>query len=414
MANHLQLPQRTSESDGPIKAFLRQMTLADFLFILAIATKPLYLRKSGSLQVSDILFVLVFALQVFRRPAITQTRRENSWLSVFMICLLYQFCVNAFWSLRLQEQLLDNSTALLKNNLFYVFNFIVCITILQLRSIRGFSYTLKLYLVGTAASVAIALIGVLANPGSGIRTSGSFNNPNQLGYFCIISLTVVTFFAKEIKPSIRLILVAAAVTLSIFSMSKASIVASAILLFAYFLNSRDRVGPAKLFSVLAAIIAVAALIYILMYANWKFLLRESVIINLRKRLGALTTENDSGLGLGRGYDRIREIGFWNLVGVGEGAYSRFEVMTNKEVHSLFASFIVSYGFVGLFLLGWLTFIPLFKNKRYFRSLLCFAGILAYCVTHNGVRNTLFWALLAMLMIRPDLSEEPGGIQRQSG
>ena len=417
MGNLRQFGKQQPESGGWISSTLKQMNLSDYLFVLALATKPLYLRSSGSVQLSDILFVLVFCLQLFNKPAITQTERENKWISAFLICVIYQFCINAFWTFRIQDQLLEDSYALLKSTLFYAFNFIVCITIFQLRSLRGYSYALKLYLIGTVLSIVIALVGLLTKSNSKIRATGTFNNPNQLGYFAIISLTAIVFFAKDINPTIRMVLVVFCICMSTVSMSKASIVASAILLFAYFLNSRDRVGVAKVFSIFAAILAVAVLIYTLMYADWEFLSTKPFILSLRKRMGAITTENDSDLGLGRGYERVREIGFWNICGVGEGAYNRFEILKGKEVHSLFASFIVSYGYIGLLLLAWITFTPIFTNKRYLRGLLCFSGVMAYCVTHNGVRSTLLWALLAMLMIRPESNlqaYEKGSEDRANG
>ena len=222
---------------------------------------------------------------------------------------------------------------------------------MQLRSLKGFSYTLKLYLTGTILSVIIAMIGVVLQYRGTGRATGFFNNPNQLGYFCIICLSVVTFFAKEIKPPVRLFVVVICLGMTMLSLSKASIVSSTILLFAYFVNSRDRVGPSKLFSVLLSIIVVAAVVYIIMYADWEYLNSKPFIVTLRKRLGAITTENDSDLGTGRGYDRIREIGSWIVTGVGEGSYFRFTAMRGKEVHSLYASFLVSYGIIGFLMMA---------------------------------------------------------------
>lgn len=406
MVNQQRFPNQIKQNEGSVTAFLKQMNLTDVLFVAALATKPLYLQKSGTLQISDILFVLVFGLLFFNRSRIFQNDLEKKWLSVFLLCMMYQFTVNAFWYYRIQRESLVDAAPLLKSNLYYVFNFIVCLTIFQMRSVRGSSHTLKLYLLGCFLSVIVALIGVLMNYRWRGRASGSFNNPNQLGYFCIVVLTAVTFFAKKIKPSLRLILVVFCVGMSLLSMSKASIVASAVLLFAYFINSRDRVGPAKLVSVLLSIIAVGVVIYILMYADWEFLNEQPIVVSLRRRLGSITTENDSDLGSGRGYDRLREIGLWVLSGVGEGANGRFATMTGKEVHSLYASFIVSYGFIGFFMLIWIVSKPLFASKRYFRSLLCISGVLAYCVTHNGIRSTLLWALLAMLLIQPQKTPPP--------
>ncbi len=384
-------------------AFLKKLTFRDVVFIVALATKPLYFFRSGTLQLSDMLFALLFLMVVFSGRPLFNDQKTTRWIACFFICLIYQFAVNAFWYYNIQTTLRAD-TSFLKSTLYYVFNFLVCVSIFQLASLRGFSYTLRLYLIGTALSLFVAAIGVLLQYEGRGRATGTFNNPNQLGYFSIVILTAVTYFAKNIRPSIRILLVMLCITLSIMSLSKASILATSVLLFAYFINSRDRIGAGKLISVMLSIIAVGVLIYILMYADWESLNEQQLIISLRKRLGSITTENDSALGAARGYDRMKEIGGWIVTGVGEGANYRFLTMPGKEVHSLYASVIVSYGMIGFFTMTWLVGSAITNNRSVIRSLLCFSGVLAYCVTHNGVRSTLLWALIAMLLITPERND----------
>ena len=391
------LPQ--GKKTNRFAALISELTLKDVLFVLALATKPLYFLSSGSLQISDLLFMLLFGLLIFDRAPVFQSREEERWIFWFSICLFYQASVNiiAYYHIQL-DSMTDSS--LLKNNLYYIFNYLVCLTILQFRTVRGFNITLKLYLFGTALSVLVALLGVLINYKESGRATSFFNNPNQLGYFAIVTLSAFTLFAKIIRPHMRLALVVLCLFLSMVSLSKASILSCSVLLFAYFINSRDRVGPAKLLSILISITVVALIIYVIMYSDWEFLNDKKLVRSIRLRMGSLTTENDSNLGISRGYDRILEIKSWIFVGVGEGAYNRFTVMRGMEVHSLYASYLVSYGIIGFCFLLRVMSMPLFSNKRYLRNLLCFSGILLYCVTHNGIRNTLVWSLLAMLMLRP--------------
>ena len=106
-----------------------------------------------------------------------------------------------------------------------------------------------------------------------------------------------------------------------------------------------------------------------MYSDWEFLNDKKLVRSIRLRMGSLTTENDSNLGISRGYDRILEIKSWIFVGVGEGAYNRFTVMRGMEVHSLYASYLVSYGIIGFCFLLRVMSMPLFSNKRYLRNLM---------------------------------------------
>ena len=112
----------------------------------------------------------------------------------------------------------------------------------------------------------------------------------------------------------------------------------------------------------------------------------------------LSAERDSALGTGRGYDRIREMGIHFLWGMGEGAYGRFQTMSGREVHSTFASLLVSYGLFGL--LGYLVlFFKGFVNKRsLLRNLSIMSGIFLYQLSHNGIRNTLLWLVIVLLLL----------------
>ena len=87
--------------------------------------------------------------------------------------------------------------------------------------------------------------------------------------------------------------------------------------------------------------------------------------------------------------------FW---GMGEGAYERFSVMTGNEVHSTYISILASYGVIGLFL--WLLCMAefLLRKKQVWFVLVSLSGVALYWVTHNGIRNTMVWMVIALLSI----------------
>ena len=112
----------------------------------------------------------------------------------------------------------------------------------------------------------------------------------------------------------------------------------------------------------------------------------------------MSAENDSDLGSGRGYDRIGELGYHFLWGMGEGAYGRFEALTNREVHATFVNILVSYGVIGLLVYFWILLSPMAMKQQTVRNYACYSGVLLYFLTHNGVRNTILWMLLAIVMM----------------
>ena len=126
-----------------------------------------------------------------------------------------------------------------------------------------------------------------------------------------------------------------------------------------------------------------------------------MIWTFRHRILHMASENDSSFGFGRGYNRVFEMGsnvFW---GMGEGAFDRFQTLRGLEVHSTYASILVSYGILGTLLfvvcLKKIIIIPGYVK----RNLCCLTGIAMYSLTHNGIRNTLIWILFAVMFLEAE-------------
>lgn len=96
----------------------------------------------------------------------------------------------------------------------------------------------------------------------------------------------------------------------------------------------------------------------------------------------------------RGYYRITEYPEYWILGAGEGAYlERFGRI--MEFHSTLGNIQVSYGIIGLILFLKFLYLALKNNK--FRDWYILFCILIYGITHNGIRNSLFWIFLALLV-----------------
>ena len=115
-------------------------------------------------------------------------------------------------------------------------------------------------------------------------------------------------------------------------------------------------------------------------------------------------DESSNLGDSRGYNRIVEIGNDVFFGYGEGAFYRFTTMKGNETHSSYATIIVSYGIFGSIL--YLIFFYKINNEKIsniYSFFLIFSGILFYWISHNGLRNSLFWILIMLYNFK--LTEE---------
>ena len=119
----------------------------------------------------------------------------------------------------------------------------------------------------------------------------------------------------------------------------------------------------------------------------------------------LESQEDDSLYYGRGYGRIESLEEKIIFGMGEGGYKRFEILKGYEVHSTYASILVSYGLVGLILFLKFEFKILNGLKGIFKyDGFIFITIALYSITHNGVRNTmLFIAYIIFYLSR--LKEE---------
>ena len=147
------------------------------------------------------------------------------------------------------------------------------------------------------------------------------------------------------------------------------------------------------------IIIVSVVIYLVMYSESESLQQNYYVSKVRSQIFNMANENDSDLGTGRGYDRIREIGVFVVTGVGQGGYKRFTSISGKELHSTFASLIVNYGLIGLTGYAVLFSKAALSHKRWVFNLLAMSGILLYSITHNGIRSSILWTLLSMMLLR---------------
>lgn len=371
---------------------LHRNRLFEVLFVLALATKPLYFLKSGNIQISDVFFLLTVLVVCSSEKKIKIDKSDYSFLKVFLLIIVYQVVMN------LIGPLIWNPTGkyelLIKPNLYYVFNFIVVYCIFTIVRIVGFSRTTELYMLGTVLSVILSLVGVFVE-NSGSRASSFFNNPNQLGYFCVVTLTAVILFRHNLSVGVRVFCLIACSYMSILSLSKAAILALAVMYF-FFANDYERKTDVKkvIITLLGMGIALLA-VYLLLYSDIPLISNYSPIEAVRNRMLNMMQENDSDIATGRGYGRITEIGGCLLCGVGEGMNERFTILKGFETHSTYASIIVSYGIIG-FVLYCFLIRKAIRSKVYgLRYTIIFLGIIVYSTTHNGIRSTLLWALIAM-------------------
>src|SRR5699024_2851007 len=115
----------------------------------------------------------------------------NLFLLVAITLIFYILFINLSWALILNKP----SEGFLPSS-WYVYNILIMIVFVTI--FRQIKKTYKVFKVAIIIVIVVELISVLAFPGPGLRAVGTFNNPNQLGYFALLYLSL---FYTVIKKS---------------------------------------------------------------------------------------------------------------------------------------------------------------------------------------------------------------------
>ncbi len=359
--------------------------------------KPLYITGSGGIQPSDMLYILMFGMLFIGTPSLNTTDRTKQWLFFFYCTILYQFIIQIVWQIVTDMHAIYGN--MIPTILYYVFNFFVVCAVIKLNEIVGYEKLTDDLIVGTILSCIVCLAGIAIKYEQGLRQTGFFNNPNQLGYYSVIVYTIAILFRERMNRTNRLFIVLCSWFFSIVSLSKAAILSILLMILLSTIARNSNKLSVKGFLAIAFTISMLCILsYMVLYSDAKVVVDNQEIMSIRNRMMTTFTENDSSLGSGRGYDRIREIGSNVIFGVGEGKYQRFTTMKGYETHSTYAALLVSYGFVGLASYAYIILYSLRSKNKVMSHYIAFSGIIIYSVTHNGIRNTILWTIIAMLML----------------
>lgn len=356
------------------------------LFGCYFVMSPFYLWRSGLPQIADFTIIIALTLALIK----TKFRfifdfQERKIITVSLLFLYWIVLNNSFWSLRL-----GIFAQFFINNGYYLFNiFIFIMSILLIRTFGKYLYVLMLNSI--IFSLLIQFVMFITSGGySGGRYSGTFNNPNQLGYYAILvtALILITITKSEkvsLKPFIGILI---SFILVIVSLSNAAIISWFIMLFCYvFFEKSNKKFRKKLFIISLITLIIGYFIYI----NFGIIQNNALYEALVGRLS--TTQNKiEAVGDVRGYNRILGYPEYWLLGAGEGAYFRFG--GNLELHSTLGNIQISYGIIGIIIFLRLLYVCLKSIK--FRYWYIILAVMVYGMTHNGIRDSIFWILLAFI------------------
>jgi hypothetical protein len=369
---------------------LRRHTLLLAGWSLNLILTPFYIFASGNPQPADVLMALLIAY-VACGLFIRLPRMPDLYICV-AVFLLIAVNVNLFWWTIYTDEFF------IKSSLFYVFNAGVMISIVALYASSEPERVSRFTAWGILIAVLIEVALVIVFAGhEGIRSIGTFNNPNQLGYWCLASGACWLVVRGESRLDwLDAVVLGGAGYLTTVSLSKAAIGGFALLVvFAVVAHGvRSRWSAAAVGVVLLAL-PMLIIEPTLLKNHVKDFFSHGTAALVVERVESVGKQQDDSLA-GRGYDRLWRHSSHLFFGAGEGAYERFDPgPAAMELHSTWGTVLFSYGITGL--LAFLALLWASFRHAPRRYLFYFIPIALYGLTHQGLRFSLFWVFLGLVI-----------------
>src|SRR5699024_4487716 len=212
-----------------------------FIYIL---TYPIYIWSSGIPQIGDFIGIILIILVLLQVKKI----KLNRIMIISLILLFYITIVNLVWGIILNEHINSfMSSSWYIYNIFIMFIFIIVI--------QNYSKTLDVIKYAVITTIIIQFTIVMIVPNPNFRAIGTFNNPNQLAYFILLYL-ILFYLLNKIKPVNNFIfwsITFAGVIITLYSLSKATIISVSILVLIEILIRIKKESKIKLIIILIII-----------------------------------------------------------------------------------------------------------------------------------------------------------------
>lgn len=371
--------------------------ISQALMLAGISFVPFYVLPSGLPQPSHWLIALGAGLFLFSHKRLNTL----SWSGHTYIYILsfYIFAVNFIFSA------LNSNAEFLLASAYQVFNLSIYVFLCQ-----GFAkgniptkFFLYCFIAAGAIQVALWLIFPYANVYfyKGARFSGTFNDPNQLAYWAICSLSIslvcLDIGKSRLSGGIGLFVAILAVSLVWITASRSGLI-GLVPGLAYLVVKLSK-GRGGGFGLMLVVASISAMLFI-----YSALLSTDEYENigmLSSRVEKIDAAEQAEI---RGYKRIIDFPSYIILGAGEGVNERFG--THNEIHSTWANLIFSYGLIGLSL--FIFYLGFLFRAGGWPIFLATLGPLLYGISTHGFRTPIFWVLLAIMASMAVRRKKGGG------
>ncbi len=364
------------------------MKLVEILLYIFLMLKPYYIFSSGTIQIGDIFLIFAFLLFLINsknsKKRVTETIKSNIYYFFFLILVvMINTCYYIFYE----------NADFLKYSMYYIFNFFVIIL---------FSYENRNEIFWKNISnimkfnIIIQLVLFLANIGryyTGSRYMGTFNDPNQFGYFILVSYCILFLCNKNKNNFVYLII---AIFLILQSSSTGMMLGIGIYVILEFFEKMKKLPTLiKNYKNRIILLIIASIICIpIIYANFNSnvikstISKFSIVTRFEEKINKSHNTNGNLL-QERGYDRLWLYPQYILFGAGEGYFARWTLAYHQlEFHATLPSILFYYGITALVLIcKWIYDKIKRIDKQYY---VIYFALIVESFTLLNSRQPLFW------------------------
>lgn len=384
------------------------MTVAKNFLLLYLLLKPFYLFSSGGLQIADIFLMLSFATLVVVlkiNPAIRgqflETIKANKLFIIFVACTIL---VNGAYFIFYEE------FRFLLSSLYFIFNLLAIITFTSFYKDKVFLERVsKVFKFNLLLQLAIFIIGI-GRYYTLDRYMGTFNDPNQFGYYIFISflfIYVINILLK--KKQLNLLYLLITLVLIIQSASTGMILGiggfllliSAYHIYRYFNLTYEKLRKIIYTTALGLAVGLITILTVVTipnnektFINHAYDESQAIIQRVTEKTDKASGDADMSLWEDRGYDIIFKYPMYIVFGAGEGGYDRFALAANNhnnEIHATLPSILFYYGIIPFLILSWWIYKKIKRIDP--RILIALIALLIESFTLLNQRQSLFWMLV---------------------
>lgn len=328
-----------------LNIFSRNIVLFSFFL------QPFYIWKSGLPQIGHILLIISLILFTITTEYKFRMRKIDNKIIIFAFFVIIINLGNFYF---------ENDSEFILSTLMYIYNIVL---ILLIRNIIAVDYKFlnilkNILVINLVLQLIIFIVGIgrVFQYVPIYRYMGTFNDPNQLGFYVFSLLLILNVIYTKISKTMPFYIDLMVISLVALSASTSIFLGMVSYYLIKFTMWYFRLNRKYKFIFIAVIsITTAITIDFVDFTNPNIPMIERVLIKLEKfdnNYGETTYYANLTIIEERGIDRLLYNPLIILYGSGQGGYGRFEsAIIGQEIHSTLPSILFYYGIIPFILFG---------------------------------------------------------------